>query len=312
MSTLQSSNGGGISGTRELSGSQPNLAAGAEPDLQRPSFRNKRKLSDSSSDILTEMADLKKQMAEMMTLLKSSSKTLTENIEKLCQDVSTIKNQIGNISSSIDIMSAEQNQLKTDVKNLTTSVTAAENKVKVIETDLQSLRSSVARAPMALSPDSYNQLVAECQQRSIRDKNIIIVGIQEAGQDLAADREAFDKYEVEKITKTIYNDCPEPLQIIRLGKYVENKVRPIKATFASKATVKNILRNKNKTHDAKIYSDQTPYQRDFLKSVQEELQARTSNGETNLYIKYVKGIPKILSSQPKNYVQGTETETPPV
>lgn len=37
-----------------------------------------------------------------------------------------------------------------------------------------------------------------------------------------------------------------------------------------------------------------------MKRLKDELEARLKKGETNLIIKYVKGVPKIISEQPKN------------
>lgn len=44
----------------------------------------------------------------------------------------------------------------------------------------------------------------------------------------------------------------------------------------------------------KMYADQTPTQQQFLRSPKLELEMRTRNGEKNLMIKYIKGVPKII------------------
>lgn len=49
-----------------------------------------------------------------------------------------------------------------------------------------------------------------------------------------------------------------------------------------------------------MYSDQTPSQRKLMLNLQKELAHRIQNGEPNLVIKYVKGIPKIMKDESKN------------
>lgn len=89
---------------------------------------------------------------------------------------------------------------------------------------------------------------------------------------------------------------------MRIGKYKPDVNRSIKVTFESEETTKLIFRNKNKLTDTdvKIFPDQTPYQQTYFKKLKEELNRRTANGEGNLKIKYIKGVPQIISTSTKN------------
>lgn len=119
-----------------------------------------------------------------------------------------------------------------------------------------------------------------------------------------------EKIEIMKILKSIYNDCPQPEKIIRLGKFAADRTRAIKVCFASEEMAKAILRNKNclKNHYIKIFSDQTPHQRKHLQNLVKELDKRTADGEPNLIIKYIKGIPKIITSSEKTAPSVTNTK----
>lgn len=63
----------------------------------------------------------------------------------------------------------------------------------------------------------------------------------------------------------------------------------------------DIIRNKKKLTDSNppsttfISTDRTPHQRDYMKSLKEELVLRSNNGESGLTIKFIKGIPKIVN-----------------
>lgn len=44
-----------------------------------------------------------------------------------------------------------------------------------------------------------------------------------------------------------------------------------------------------------ISSDRTQYQREYMKKLRENLASRFSNGENGLTIKFIEGVPKIVS-----------------
>ncbi|KAL4118938.1 hypothetical protein QTP88_011816 [Uroleucon formosanum] len=91
-----------------------------------------------------------------------------------------------------------------------------------------------------------------------------------------------------------------PLKVIRLGRYQSDKLRPIKAVFPTSSNTFDILKNKRKLSlqvppsRKNISSDCTLHQRDSMRKLREELAARSSNGETGLTIKLIKGVPRIF------------------
>lgn len=64
-----------------------------------------------------------------------------------------------------------------------------------------------------------------------------------------------------------------------------------KNDFTKKKTVK--------LDNIKIYSDQTVCQRKHLERLKEELKTRIAKGESDLLIRYVKDIPRIVKSDEK-------------
>lgn len=69
--------------------------------------------------------------------------------------------------------------------------------------------------------------------------------------------------------------------------------------------MKTILRHRNniKSDVIKIFSDQTPQQQAYMKTLKDELRRRIDDGDKDLTIKYVKGVPKITKLLPKNSKQ---------
>lgn len=300
MNVLRSPNGGGMSSAH--GGSQPNLSVNSDFDTPKITFRNKRKLSDSNGNVIQEILEMKKQMSEMMSLIASSTAAQTENINRLCQDVSTIKGQVDKICSSIDTITIEQDKMKADILNVVASSNVLGNKVERLEKEVEGLKSSCTQDFLSVKPISYNKIITECQERTQRAKNIIVIGIAEATSENDIERSDYDKEEISKITKLALADCPEPENMHRLGKYQQDKIRPIKVVFGSEDTVKLILRNRNNVAatNIKIYSDQTPYQRETLRALKQELEHRIADGEANIGIRYVKGEPTIVKALPKN------------
>lgn len=77
-------------------------------------------------------------------------------------------------------------------------------------------------------------------------------------------------------------------------------MRPIKTIFSTATDVFDIIRSKKKIlvsnlpSTISISTDRTPYQRESMKKLREELAARQASGEQNLTIKFIKGLPTII------------------
>lgn len=252
--------------------------------------RNKRKTPHDDENILTikdEVGEIKHQMSQMMALLSTFGNSQKEFMDKISSDVTSMKEQISDIKSITNNIITDQNDVKKKVEGL-------ESEIKLLKTAAASSESSETQTTEAI--------VEEINERKRRNKSIIVVGIPEPTSTQKEERIEIDKTEITKVLQKICSNLPEPEWVMRLGKYNPTKKRGIKITFKSQEPCKNILRNKNKivSEDIKIYSDQTPQQKTFLRKLAEELKFRTDHGEKNLVIKYVKGVPKIIISQPKN------------
>ncbi|KAG5885595.1 hypothetical protein JTB14_024776 [Gonioctena quinquepunctata] len=93
-------------------------------------------------------------------------------------------------------------------------------------------------------------------------------------------------------------------KVFRIGKKTsvcdENVQRPLKLVLNDCYSVLAILKNRDKIASSdyprfKISSDLTSQQRQHLKLLREQLNTRISSGENNLTIKYISGVPQIVS-----------------
>jgi len=139
---------------------------------------------------------------------------------------------------------------------------------------------------------SYSELFNKLQDRQSREKNIMILNVPESINDVD------DTSLVNDILVKI--DAPVTIsQLVRLGK-IGPKPQPIKITCDKKSDVGLILKSKHRLRnlpDKKFIHltvDMTTSQRSFYNKVREQLSIRTNNGENNIYIGYIKGVPTIL------------------
>lgn len=297
---IRSPTGSGPGGER--SGSFPELSsAGLHTDgSDRPqiAFRNKRKQFDVDEQSKRELAEIRNQMSEMMSYLKSVNGTQSENLNKLREDVTSIKNHVSDIRETVDKLITEQNKIKTEIAGFVDINKQTEKRIEALERNMQQLQETTSTAT-TVAPLLCEDIMAEINHRNQRAKNIIVIGLPEpnGNETNETEKDEADKAEVINILKMISADCPAPAKIFRLGKQNQQRNRPVKVCFSTQETAISILRKKNnlKRESIKIFSDQTPFQQAFLKTLKEELESRIASGEENLSIKYVKGVPKIVS-----------------
>lgn len=297
--TPMASKGLGVSGSY----SNPNLTKIDNLD----SSMRKRKQPDDEGFITAQLQEIKQQMSDMMSLLSSSITFQNERTDKVIEDISTIKDQMADIKTGMSMfekqiasITTEQKTIQSEFKKLTSFTQATDNKIKSLESELKILKS---QPPSGAKAPSYDDIIVELNERTWRSKNILISGIPEPNNSNPEKRRACNKDEVLKIARRIYPECPSPVKTSRIGKYKSDSKRPIKVSFKSPETAKTLLKSRAelKTDDINIYSDQTLNQQTYYKNLKNELERRTSNGEQHLRIKYIKGIPQIITDIPKSY-----------
>ncbi|KOB70827.1 Uncharacterized protein OBRU01_14670 [Operophtera brumata] len=172
--------------------------------------------------------------------------------------------------------------------------------MEILKSDVSKLK-SISSSPPTTS-GTLETMMSEIRERQERSKNIIIMGVSEPLSDNIDERKSLDRKEVLKITGILNPDCLEPTYIVRIGKFNSNKHRPIKVCYGAQDTVKSLLRNKSniKLDGLKVFSDQTPQQQMYMKHLKEQLKQRSDDGDRDLTINYIKGVPKIIKILPKH------------
>lgn len=171
------------------------------------------------------------------------------------------------------------------INDIQDRVADLENKFEVLEDKLQF---------------NTENIISELHDRQSREKNIIIYNLDDSPNAASTDI---------NVIQELFNKCSESLPfelnellIQRLGnKFSRGKNRPLKITVPSVSNVHWIYSQKKfivGNSKIAISGDLTKQQRDYRRSIIMELKSRISNGEKNILIKYVRGMPIIA---PKDF-----------
>lgn len=196
-----------------------------------------------------------------------------------------------------DMLDTKFNLFKKDIHLLINTIDVKLNdfliKINVLEEENQKLRHIINQNNEGREYD-MNILSEEIMEREKRSANIILFNVPESNSN--------DNLQVKKIINSIDNSVTEPKNMFRLGKQQGTKPRPIKLLFSNKKEVYLLLKNSSKLKSIQefknvfIKSDRTPMQVDFENKVREELAKKKEAGVKNIRIKYIRGIPKIVST----------------
>lgn len=186
-----------------------------------------------------------------------------------------------------------------DLIGLKSSIVSLQDEIRVLKESLT--QSTTLAKPSLIDLESVIQEIAD---RDRRKNNIIIFGSLESEDGDAAGQHNLDTSLAHEICSSVQLDA-QVFKVSRLGKFdptAVNRKRPLRVSFSSDTCVKTILRNISKLRSnpkfssVSIFQDRTPLQLQIYKDAKTELNNRLLAGETNLKIKYNKGIPNIVPS----------------
>lgn len=202
----------------------------------------------------------------------------TAKIEGLRTDVDSVKAEVLNIKSNISgIVAEEVNKLGLD---------------------------QIGVAGTSNFPDGSGVnfgTIGEWEDRQKRMSNVIIhnlIDSDDAENDLS------------NITKVLVKTIDSNIRIVyvrRLGRFTENKDRPLivklwtvdmaMSVMRGKKRIMQIVGNKKTGQKLSATTDKTKMQQEQLRKAMTDLRARQAGGESNLLLKYIKGIPTVVEKK---------------
>ncbi|KAL4084085.1 hypothetical protein QTP88_029401 [Uroleucon formosanum] len=217
----------------------------------------------------------------------------------------------GEVLSSNKIISSTQTlqfeELKKDLKQLSLQIIELKAENTTLRSELNILKGKITSLEDAGSPSQSSHVISQVLQESFERQrcslNTIIYGVPESSSASAAQRISDDCSSIRSLLEPHSLVIPDNSKVIRLGKVVAGKSRPIKLLCGSSESssklvsdfrdlVKNGIQFPTGFH---IVSDKTLMQRTLLRSRYVELENRKLNGETNFEISYVNGAPQVLT-----------------
>uniref|UniRef100_A0A2A4IY01 Uncharacterized protein n=1 Tax=Heliothis virescens TaxID=7102 RepID=A0A2A4IY01_HELVI len=235
--------------------------------------------------------------ADIMKFMEDFGNKQSNNLQYIREEITEIKNEIKAIKLNSEHFTERIDEINNEIENIKSASNTNQTKIKHIEDQIQQLKNMQPVETTPNSPVTHREaLMQELKDRCEREKNVILVGIPEKNEKDIKARQNHDCNEVTKLTSTLKSDCPKPIKTVRLGRYIQDKNRPLKVYYNHTEFPKYLLRNKTSLpENIHVYADQTPTQKQYLQSLREELKMRTDDGE-DLIIKYIKGIPTIVKN----------------
>lgn len=169
--------------------------------------------------------------------------------------------------------------------------------------EVADLRTQLGREQSSVRAIDFEEVVQEVQLRQQRSRNVIIHGVPESTLRSGDERMESDRACVTGIIQTVHPDInANNIKPTRLGKYDAGRPtpRPVKVTLDSESLVLKLVKNNKKLKENAMYerisvsTDRTPRQMEYYRTLKQELQRRTSDGEVGLRLRYVHGMPRIV------------------
>lgn len=224
-------------------------------------------------------------------------------IHKKCTDLTASEFKVMDLKNkrTLKFFCDDCNNGLLNVSKLIGTVEELKSEVEELKSELEKLKA--ASTSSNKEPDyssggisqqvNSEEVIREMTERQKRAHNLMIFNMPEGGEDL-------DEVEVKRLLNIITQKTITIQNMSRVGKKNKNGFRALRVSLSSQHEVFEVMKNKSKLQDAKvntifINTDLTSSQRIQISKVKDELRERTTKGETDLYIKYINGLPRILS-----------------
>lgn len=197
-----------------------------------------------------------------------------------------------------------QNSIEVVNKKLNNRLTALEESHSVLESRINSIEKSLKspefRIQNNVSTGNSNELniFSELEERNKRKNNLMIYNVDEFKSLTPNDRQEKELALIKSVLNPLDIDL-QPIKFFRIGTLnSKQKCRPIKMILNNNEIVRRVISKTRNLRDnpIKFSFDKTKNQRDEFLQAKKEMQDRRLNGEEDLIIKYVSGVPKVMKT----------------
>lgn len=234
---------------------------------------------------------------------KTGQDSLLRDILNKLDSLAT-KSTVTTISNDITAIREQLVQVNDKLTSFEPRICESEKRIKLLEDEVKSLRSAEN------SGSNIETVIEEFHDRERRSRNVILYNIPESKSKTLSVRIEHDNKHISELTSHFgSSELDYAFKSYRIGRPSQDKARPLKVVFRSVGAVMDFCKNFQQTglrnlnsdlHSVSLSRDRTPTERKHLNELRDTLKARTDNGETDLTIKFVNGVPKIVQNKPKN------------
>ncbi|XP_054736257.1 uncharacterized protein LOC129243132 [Anastrepha obliqua] len=156
-------------------------------------------------------------------------------------------------------------------------------------------------------PASNEAVFVELSERKRREANVIAFNVPESSKATGKERLEDDRSSLSSILPPELSCDSTGLKLRRLGRHTPGRSRPLLVVTPTATDALTLLKSKPADGNTTISfkPDLTPTQQEYLKSLRSDLASLEKNGDLSKTIKYVNGIPKIVT---KNFRSIREEE----
>lgn len=171
--------------------------------------------------------------------------------------------------------------------------------IEELRMDLEKLKTDITKLNVtndtsSAPPDMTSDiLMNELHDRQKRVNNVILFNMENNNND---------KEDVDKLLRTAAGRSFEIMRVERIGKPNKNNRKAVKVVLADPKNALTLNKNRYKLKNTKVYLslDLTKQQRNAELAVKNELARRLEDGEKDLIIRHIQGIPKICSKNDRH------------
>lgn len=266
--------------------------------VSAPSASSASILPDHVNTILEELRSIKDTQVKIVcdiAKINESQANLADDIHARCNQLQdAVKECKLTLESHTDALTAHE----INISDISEKVTNIEEKIARITQDFCGASSTLDSSNRSM----LDAAIGELNDRERRKFNIMIFKLPESEEVDPLQRKVHD---TGVLTELFASICPEVdcrgLKVHRMGNRSTDKVRPVRVVLRSEVEVRKILASAQKAKDIPkfklliISSDKTPRQQSQYQDLKRQLSERFKNGEKNLKIRYVSGVPKIVN-----------------
>lgn len=254
------------------------------------------------------------EVKEKISVLSTKSNVTNSDVILLLAKMFDILNEQRNDIHVVlnEIKNAHQNKievLQNEIIDLKNCLKVAENRIDNFASNERIVHNGSDNVqPHSNSIYDSEILYVELQDRVKKENNIIVHGIPECRSQDTKERIAHDIAKINEIFSKI-DVSVRDFKAYRLGRS-SNKTRPLRIIMSSKEEVARCMKNRRLLSGTnfKINADLTIIQREMIKKAYKELESRKENGESDLVVKFVNGIPKVVALKIKTTTESVNSK----